>query len=382
MLKVHFAPSLQSMSKSNLNLYCQKSHIPTPRYVTSQKGDLFYSAVTVNGESYGSVEGHTTKKEAEQDAAGVALLSLVQRHPTANSAEDLIKTVDTEMSSKQNKYLAGQNLPPNSAKKPWAAKQSPQQPFSTTASSARPVTKQNRAIACRNLSPNTTQRPMTTTTTITVTTKALASQNFSPHLTPSPQAVPQQGLRESLTTVSAHMLLSQHQERQVSESPPSLRPPGVGVATTPGLAQIGGEYENLPCPTPSLHSTPFPHDVLGSSANHRWPPLPRGLLAQMQYPAALTVPPGFALRPSPPLPPHSHPSFPIPPSGPYLPMHPILSGGVAVYGAPPLGSVLVKEPQQMAAEMPRSSLSPPWGETGAEGYQAGESPRDVFLTLE
>lgn len=70
------------MSKCQLNEYCQKSYFGTPQYDTVMRGVGFVSTVTVNGESYVSLEGHGRKKDAETDAATVALQDLVHPTPT------------------------------------------------------------------------------------------------------------------------------------------------------------------------------------------------------------------------------------------------------------------------------------------------------------
>ena len=94
-----------SNKKSQLNLYCQKARVSTPSYATEKKGDMFVSQVTVNEATYTSIQGHTTKKEAEGDAAGVALQDFVHLHPKAKSVEELLKIVDNEMNSRHKKQL-------------------------------------------------------------------------------------------------------------------------------------------------------------------------------------------------------------------------------------------------------------------------------------
>lgn len=91
------------MSKSNLNQYCQKSHLSTASYCTERRDDLFVSEVTVNSISFRSIEGHATKKEAENDAAAVALQSLVQLHPSAKSVDELLKISSSATSISKNK---------------------------------------------------------------------------------------------------------------------------------------------------------------------------------------------------------------------------------------------------------------------------------------
>lgn len=84
------------MNKSQLNQYCQKSHIGHPRYSPHKVGDLFVCEVIVDEEEFKSVEGHTTKREAEVDAAGVALQNLVQLHPKAQNVQELMECVEKE----------------------------------------------------------------------------------------------------------------------------------------------------------------------------------------------------------------------------------------------------------------------------------------------
>ena len=276
------------MSKSNLNLYCQKSRIPTPAYSTTKNGeDLFCSTVTVNEESYVSVQGHSTKKEAENDAAEVALQSLVQRHPKAKSAEDLIKIVDSVMSPKQKKFLAAQNLPPNQTKKS-------------------PTAHPQHQVAPHAPPPSQHQQQVDTTS---------ASSISPPPPTPA--------------------------------NPPPLRPPLVGMATTATTATTGG-LESLNYGPPmvhsasAVHSAPFGHAPLapGSSVSLSWAPPPRGMLAHVpvQYPVA-SVPPGFPARPG------KHPPIPSEP----LPPHPLFSDPNLAYG---VGSspYLIGDPMQMATE--------------------------------
>ena len=87
-------------NKSQLNEYCQKSHIDLPSYAARRSGDSFVCEVIVDGEVYRSVMPSSTKKGAENDAAGAALHSLVQVHPGANSVDQLLSVVENE--SKQH----------------------------------------------------------------------------------------------------------------------------------------------------------------------------------------------------------------------------------------------------------------------------------------
>ena len=96
------------MSKSQLNQYCQKSRIDLPKYNTTKAGDLFVSEVTVNDVPYRSLEGHSSKKEAESDAAGVAIRTLAQLDPSMSTVEELLAKVEGESSKKQKRQVVAQ----------------------------------------------------------------------------------------------------------------------------------------------------------------------------------------------------------------------------------------------------------------------------------
>lgn len=83
-----------SMNKSRLNEYCQKANGSTAKYATENRGGFFVSTVTVNGTQYASIESHSNKKDAESDAAYIALQILVEGHSAARSIEDLLGSVD------------------------------------------------------------------------------------------------------------------------------------------------------------------------------------------------------------------------------------------------------------------------------------------------
>jgi len=102
-------------SKSKLNLYCQKTHIPVPCYSTKRESEGFVSTVTVAERTYKSQNAHSTKKAAEDDAASIALQLIVQSHPEVTNVDKLIdsKTATKKQSSWQ--YLspnATEVLPP------------------------------------------------------------------------------------------------------------------------------------------------------------------------------------------------------------------------------------------------------------------------------
>ena len=60
-------------NKTELNQYAHSKRIPTPVYASVTEGCGFSSTVTVGGKEYRSTQVRSTKKAAENDAAGVAL---------------------------------------------------------------------------------------------------------------------------------------------------------------------------------------------------------------------------------------------------------------------------------------------------------------------
>ena len=95
-------------SKSKLNLYCQKTHIPVPCYSTKRVSEGFVSTVTVTERTYKSQNAHSTKKAAEDDAASIALQLIVQSYPEVTNVDQLI---DSKTATK--KQSSWQSLSPN-----------------------------------------------------------------------------------------------------------------------------------------------------------------------------------------------------------------------------------------------------------------------------
>ena len=103
-------------SKSKLNLYCQKTHIPVPCYSTKRESEGFVSTVTVAERTYKSQNAHSTKKAAEDDAASIALQLIVPSHPKVTNVDQL---VDSKTATK--KQSSWQYLSPNTTEvsPPW-----------------------------------------------------------------------------------------------------------------------------------------------------------------------------------------------------------------------------------------------------------------------
>ena len=95
--------SIGNKNKSDLNLYCQKSHILIATYTSAMQDGLFESRVCVNGTEYSSTSGYSTKKEAENDAAGVALIAILQKEFGGKSIEEALAILEQRHPSKNKK---------------------------------------------------------------------------------------------------------------------------------------------------------------------------------------------------------------------------------------------------------------------------------------
>ena len=95
--------SIGNKNKSDLNLYCQKSHIAIATYTSSTQDGQFVSKVNVNGTEYCSTSGYSTKKEAENDAAGVALIAVLQKEFGGKSIEEALAILEQKHPSKNKK---------------------------------------------------------------------------------------------------------------------------------------------------------------------------------------------------------------------------------------------------------------------------------------
>ena len=101
-------------SKSKLNLYCQKSHSPTPCYTTESTDHGFVSTVTVKfevpgcsvpapNECFESHQPQSTKKAAENDAATAAVNSVVRRHPGYSNIDEILDWLDSQGATNSTK---------------------------------------------------------------------------------------------------------------------------------------------------------------------------------------------------------------------------------------------------------------------------------------
>ncbi|PIA33559.1 hypothetical protein AQUCO_04100180v1 [Aquilegia coerulea] len=75
-------PSHEKTHKSLLSEHIQKSTLPPPSYLTTREGvsGKYTSTVYVDGVVYKSSEGFLRSKDAEQDAAKVALENILMKH--------------------------------------------------------------------------------------------------------------------------------------------------------------------------------------------------------------------------------------------------------------------------------------------------------------
>ena len=95
--------SIGNKNKSDLNLYCQKARIPNASYTSSMQEGSFVSKVCVNGNKYSSTSGYSTKKEAENDAAGVALIAILQKEFSGKTIEEVLAILEQKHPSKNKK---------------------------------------------------------------------------------------------------------------------------------------------------------------------------------------------------------------------------------------------------------------------------------------
>ncbi len=82
------------MAKSSLNLYCQKKHITLPVYCCESTSNGFSCTVTIEDTDYTSLTSHSTKKEAEKDAASVAVQAVISYNAPASTMEEVLKLMD------------------------------------------------------------------------------------------------------------------------------------------------------------------------------------------------------------------------------------------------------------------------------------------------
>ena len=95
--------SIGNKNKSDLNILCQKSHILTASYTSAVVEGNFVSTVSVKGHEYRSTSGYPTKKEAENDAAGVALIDILRRDYSGRSFDKVISLLELKFPSKNKK---------------------------------------------------------------------------------------------------------------------------------------------------------------------------------------------------------------------------------------------------------------------------------------
>ncbi|CAN4092366.1 unnamed protein product [Withania somnifera] len=94
----HLIPSVSTcyVFKSRLQEYTQKVGLPTPVYETIKEGPshepIFRSTVVVNDVRYDSLPGFFNRKAAEQSAAEVALVKLVDSGPMENLSQPVHET--------------------------------------------------------------------------------------------------------------------------------------------------------------------------------------------------------------------------------------------------------------------------------------------------
>merc|ERR1739838_733299 len=104
-----------------LNEYAQKRQLSFPVYETKEFNKSFISTITFNGKQYRSLASYTRQKDAEQNAAQVALTTLLGIPPDEIKKKDItsshtvsIKSDTTDVvvsfKSKLNEFAQKKNL--------------------------------------------------------------------------------------------------------------------------------------------------------------------------------------------------------------------------------------------------------------------------------
>ena len=83
--------------KTELNLYCQSNKIPLPTYATESTANGFRASLRFDDRVFTSSGCHSTKKEAENDVALVAMLALKER-PRIQTGPRFVNNFGTEFS--------------------------------------------------------------------------------------------------------------------------------------------------------------------------------------------------------------------------------------------------------------------------------------------
>jgi len=101
-------------NKGKLNEYCQRRSVCPPDYSTVPSGSGFISTVKVEGKEYVSLAIHGKKKEAEQDAAGVAFAEITGEPPVEKLTTDMAKVTISPPSMGGGNIKDGVYRPPSS----------------------------------------------------------------------------------------------------------------------------------------------------------------------------------------------------------------------------------------------------------------------------
>lgn len=291
------------MYKTQLNLYCQKVHVPTPCYKSEKVGDEgFVSVVSLGGsESFQSLTAHSTKKAAEDEAAGVAVRSLVQQHPSVSNIDEILEQIGTPTSKKQFSNLCVQ------------ANNTTSMPLSSSVSAHHPAA----VIASRN-QPAMLQTPVRPTigspiVPANIPTSIKPPPGFTTGVNALHRVVesPSTGVSHSLSSLSPHASVS-------AQLPLPTYQPNIAASVVTTSPPLSNQYKqavgntHVRGPPPLVDTSQSPVSSVPSSA------VP--IRTQLSTPLRLTPTPPTALisTPHPPPPPLSLTGSHLKPSSPAL----------------------------------------------------------------
>ena len=316
--------SIGNKNKSDLNILCQKSHILTASYTSAVVEGNFVSTVSVKGHEYRSTSGYPTKKEAENDAAGVALIDILRRDYSGRSFDEVISLLELKFPSKNKKK----------AKQGVGLSESPSQQERTTAEVIPPPYAQQTAMVH--------QHPQS----MTVASQA-GMANFRPHPQGVATTVPSYASVSGIPTTIHSQVLSSvrpHQQQMVG---------GANVVTATH-SQGPMAYSKGVLPQQVQTSV----NPISASSAHYYHKGGASLPTQQQpHPHSAYAPPTQA---HPGQQPHPHPAY-----APPTQAHP---GQQSIY-APPTGTY-----QQMSGGQVQPGIPPP-----THGYVYPSPQRGVYM---
>ena len=393
--------SIGNKNKSDLNLFCQKSHIPIAAYTSAFEDGNFVSTVTVKGCEYHSTCGYASKKEAENDAAGVALIAILQTEFGGKTIEEVLLLLEQRFPSKnKKKSKQAANYSEPTSQQQVEHRVQMDSSSNTTTNQVRPTPTQHTIVSQPQLVGGPTSRrqeagqrtisqprtppqvgvPQTHTVASTVPHGQIYNRQGvveSPH---------SEGTHESQMVVSqpshAYHASSYPQSHQIMQQPPFVNqghprgglPEHVQRTANPAVAtpaNFYAQHQNASRPPPPTHSQPGPRPIYTPSTGTH-PQVVQGHIQpnSQPYVARPGVPVNYQGPPPPPPPgfqPHPHVRGMYPPRPPTnvatgvqaTPTPGMRHGNIAARfpgAAPPISPIL--NPQQQVASAQTSPGKP------------------------